>query len=466
MLSLKPLNNSIFNQEVSNRDTILSLQKNWLWLIVLVIYTTTLVVIYIHLNNEYRNRKEEILSEYHKIIFNHSFNKLSDLLRQLPADSTNTGSSISIDRSDIQSCYKQQCVKNNLFEFASIFSKYIPEFISYKIEVNKQLLHRNNKVDNYELEKTDYINNHNQLSISLSASSKYWDSIRHQTFRPFFVTFISLTLVSVLFVISIGLIEKRMKKLYKSYYEAQQKNFEETYKTELTLKEDKLMKKIWNLEYSITKEAEFNYLFSREANKLAMIIQEIENTGCNHKNKFLPYTIPLYRKTNELENIDTTELSEIFTSRFSEIKDNILLNIQSFKPHIKFTSKAALYQIIYSVISYITLILSEQYSDKHEIRLIIKSNNKVVQLLFEYDGAPITGEQDLFKMANIFFKKHANPFLLNINQVFSILRNNGFDCNVKYNRCNIIEILQKEQTVCDQTDDNIIQLSKFMKEKQ
>lgn len=466
MLNLQPLNDSILNQEVSNRCSIFQFQKNWFRFIVLVIYTITLVIIYIHLNNEYKNKKEEILNEYHKIIFNHSFNKLSDLLRQLPSDSINTGSSISIDRSDIQSCYKQQCVKNNLFEFASIFSKYIPEFICYKIEVNKQLLHRNNKVDDYELEKTDYINNHNQLSISLSANSKYWDSIRHQTFRPFFFTFISLSVVSILFVISVGFIEKYIKNLYRSYYEAQQKNFEETYKAELTLREDKLMKKIWNLEYSITKEAEFNYLFSREANKLAMIIHEIENTDFNHQNKFLPYTIPLYRKTKELENIDTTELSEIFTSRFSEIKYNILLNIQSFEPYIKFASKAALYQIIYSVISYITVILSEQYNDKPEIKLIIKSNSKAVQLLFEYGGSPITAEQDLFKMANIFFKKHANPFLLNINQVFSILRDNGFDCNVKYNRCNIIEIIQKEQTVCDQTDDNIIELSTFIKEKQ
>jgi len=465
MLNLKPLNDSIFNQEVSSRGSIILLYKNWFRLIVFVIYTITLTIIYIHLNIEYRNRKEEILSEYHKIIFNHSFNKLSDLLKQLPPDSTSTGSSISIDRSDIQSCYKQQCIKNNLFEFASIFNRYIPEFISYKIEVNKQLLHRNNKVDDYELEKTDYINNHNQLSISLSASSKYWDSIRHQTFRPFFVTFISLSLVSILFVISIGLVEKPIKKQYKCYYEAQQKNFEETYKTELTLKEDKLMKKIWNLEYSITKEAELNYLFSREANKLAMIIQEIENTDFNHKNKFLPYTIPLYRKTNELENIDTTELAEIFTSRFSEIKDNIFVNIQSFEPYIQFASKAALYQIIYSIISYITFILSDQYNDKHEVRLIIKSNKKVVELLFEYGGSPITGEKELFKMANIFFKKHANPFLLNINQVFSILKDNGFDCNVKNNRHNIIEIVQKGQKICDQADDNIIQLSTFIKEK-
>ena len=261
------------------------------------------------------------------------------------------------------------------------------------------------------------------------------------------------------------MVEKPIKKQYKCYYEAQQKNFDETYKTELTLKEDKLMKKIWNLEYSITKEAELNYLFSREANKLAMIIQEIENTDFNHKNKFLPYTIPLYRKTNELENIDTTELAEIFTSRFSEIKDNIFVNIQSFEPYIQFASKAALYQIIYSIISYITFILSDQYNDKHEVRLIIKSNKKVVELLFEYGGSPITGEKELFKMANIFFKKHANPFLLNINQVFSILKDNGFDCNVKNNRHNIIEIVQKGQKICDQADDNIIQLSTFIKEK-
>jgi len=109
--------------------------------------------------------------------------------------------------------------------------------------------------------------------------------------------------------------------------------------------------------------------------------------------------------------------------------------------------------------------LSDQYNDKHEVRLIIKSNKKVVELLFEYGGSPITGEKELFKMANIFFKKHANPFLLNINQVFSILKDNGFDCNVKNNRHNIIEIVQKGQKICDQADDNIIQLSTFIKEK-
>jgi len=71
MLNLKPLNDSIFNQEVSSRGSIILLYKNWFRLIVFVIYTITLTIIYIHLNIEYRNRKEEILSEYHKIIFNH-----------------------------------------------------------------------------------------------------------------------------------------------------------------------------------------------------------------------------------------------------------------------------------------------------------------------------------------------------------------------------------------------------------
>ena len=66
MLNLKPLNNSIFNQEVSNKNSILSLQKNWFRLIVPVIYTITLAIIYIHLNNEYRLRNINITYQNHK----------------------------------------------------------------------------------------------------------------------------------------------------------------------------------------------------------------------------------------------------------------------------------------------------------------------------------------------------------------------------------------------------------------
>jgi hypothetical protein len=70
-------------------------------------------------------------------------------------------------------------------------------------------------------------------------------------------------------------------------------------------------------------------------------------------------------------------------------------------------------------------------------------------------------------MSNYFFKTHANPFLLNINQVFNILRINGFDCDISYDQCNIIDISQKKQLNNKQitTENNVIFLSSFTEKK-
>ena len=70
-------------------------------------------------------------------------------------------------------------------------------------------------------------------------------------------------------------------------------------------------------------------------------------------------------------------------------------------------------------------------------------------------------------MSHYFFKTHANPFLLNINQVFNILRINGFDCDISYNHLNIIDISQAKQKNNHQmtVENNIIFLSSFTKKK-
>ena len=91
----------------------------------------------------------------------------------------------------------------------------------------------------------------------------------------------------------------------------------------------------------------------------------------------------------------------------------------------------------------------------------------MIRLRFEYDGFPITEEKELFKMSNYFFKTHANPFLLNINQVFNILRINRFDCDISYDQFNIIEISQAKQKNNQQitAENNVIFLSSFTEKK-
>ena len=70
-------------------------------------------------------------------------------------------------------------------------------------------------------------------------------------------------------------------------------------------------------------------------------------------------------------------------------------------------------------------------------------------------------------MSNYFFKTHANPFLLNVNQVFNTLRINGFDCNVSHDRLNVIDIFKKKHIDNQKmtTENNVIFLSPFTEKK-
>ena len=76
----------------------------------------------------------------------------------------------------------------------------------------------------------------------------------------------------------------------------------------------------------------------------------------------------------------------------------------------------------------------------------------------------IEGEKELLQASPHYFKHHANPFLLNLNQIFSLLRNDGFDCKLSSSGFNIMEILQKkaqEDSQPIEKKDNVIVMSTF-----
>lgn len=432
-----------------------------------LVYLIVLIVSYNHYKSDFENRKNETLSEYYKIILIHSLVKLNDLIQQLPLDRSGVDTIISIDKSDILGCYKKQCIKSNLFEFASTFDKYIPAFVYYKIEINKQLLHQNTKVANYELEKTQHINDYNQLVISLSADFKYFEGIRQKVLKPFFITLSSSTLLLLLFILSQKLLGKSFKEAYssyyKSYYELELENLRSAQKKELMDKENTLMKKIWELEHSKEKDHELNHLFFQEANKLSTIAQSAEylHSGLEHNNyQIFPYSILLYSKLREQEKIDIKGLVNIFCNRFYNSESNISISIESSELSVEFASKTFLYQIVYSVIAYILFILKEQSCVmKYNLRVnILKKQNRLC-LLFEYDGFPFSTEDGLFKQCNKFLRKYANPFLISLYQIFLILKENDFNCDVGRNKFNFIEITKKPTLQgVNKTKSNVIKM--------
>ena len=50
---------------------------------------------------------------------------------------------------------------------------------------------------------------------------------------------------------------------YNNHYDLKLEKVKEDYQNELIIRENALMKKIWNLEYSKEKDTELNYLYSK-----------------------------------------------------------------------------------------------------------------------------------------------------------------------------------------------------------
>ena len=418
-------------------------------LILCFVCCCTILLFYQYYSTQLENRKNEVLNDYYKIVLYNSVVRLERVIQKFPLNQRDNVI-INIDDTNIQTCYETQCIKSDLFELASIIDQFIPHYINYKIEVNKRLLHYNNKIQNYCFEKIYHINKHNQIIVTLSLDPKYLNRIRAQIYMPFGIIVICLIFLFMLVIIATRSIYKSNKKFYSSYYkdlyDAELEKAEKNFKFLLLEKENSLMKKIWNLEYKEEKDIELNHLFAQEINKLAMIIQKADglNVADSVSNTILPCSLILYFLDNKQEKISIKDLVEIFSKRFIKSEENISFDFVSDEGNINFASKASLYQIIYSVLIYISFILKEQSSNlRYNIKLDIMNKQEGLCLLFKFDGNPMQNEEELFTYSTGFSKRHINPFLLSINQIFFVLREDSYECSVGRNKTNFIKIVKK-----------------------
>lgn len=399
----------------------------------LIVYCWLGLASYYCCQQQFTASKEKKLQSYYQTILTHSLNKLDHLVKELPADRQDVKLYVEIDKLDVKICYLKTCTRYNSLEFSATIHKHVPHFIHYKIIINDQLLHcSNTETTSYGLEKTFNINDYNRLTIALSIDPIEWHRIKNTIIWPYLLVMICATLLLALFVMSSNLLARRTQKFYflhyKNIHDAALAEITAGYNMALKNKENMLMKKIWNFKYSHEKEAELNYLFSQEVNKVV-------------QNKLIFYNIPLYCSDKGQEKVNIENLIEVFVSRFAGSEDNVSINIASSTQVIEFVSRAALYQIIHSIINYIIFILQEQSRIfQYNVKLNITDNPGGLCLLFEYDGFQVSNEEDIFKFSNKFFKKSGNPFLLSLSQIFSILRADQFNCQLGYSDCNFINI--------------------------
>jgi hypothetical protein len=439
---------------------------------IVIVYSVCITVLYQYYQGRVEIEKRRILQDYYDKIVKISANKIGSLATKLSSNVQNV--SIDLGIAEIKIC-NVKCINHNLFRFGALIDQYMPEFIYYKIDLNNKFLYSNNKIPDYQIEKIHRLNAYNQFNISLAIDQLYWSKVEKKIKKPLRMI-ASFAIVNILFLyIFSKFLFKSFNKVYKLHYQNKYKEELEqlklSYKEELKRCKDSLMNKIWNLNFNRQKDLEINCLFALEANQIALINDDHENTlKCsklkNSGNK-LPCSIILYQE-DKIEEINTKELIDIFNDRFGQEDENISVQISSKTKKVYFASKASLYQIIYSLISYLIFMINKQSPIvKQNISLIINNTEKGMLLYFEYGGFPIMGEEELLRMSYCFFRTHANPFLLNINQVFNVLRVSGFDCNISYDQSNIINISRAEQKNSEQIieENNVIFLSSFTKKR-
>lgn len=433
-----------------------------LFLSLLVIYFLSFTLMYKHYDNKAKETKQQIIQHYYNEILDVILKEIKRLAAKQLINLQTSDSTIEADLRYIKICQKSKCFNYNLFKFAALIDKFIPKFIYYKIELNKKNLYANTKIQDYEVEKTYHISKYTQLTIALTIDQRFWQKEEFNIKKSFYTLSLASIISLLLFYILSQLILKYSNKLYQLYYNSKHQEILAQLNTEhqqqLKNNEVLLMEKIWNINFNRQKDIEINHLLAHAANQIAYGKQDKLNLIDQ-----VPCSIILYQPDCQ-ERINVNKLVNIFTDRFTEEAVNILINISSSSNVVYFSSQAALYQIIYSLISYLFFLLQQlPTAVQYQINLSIEIIEKRLKLYFTYSGTPINSEEELFSLSNKYFKTHANPFLLTINQIFSILRTNGFNCKVSSSKFNIIEITEKEPEY-KSTHDNVVTISSRIKQ--
>lgn len=465
-----------FNYKVKVKQNFIKLM-----FLMVIFYMIIIIFLYQYYSKKSKIEKRQILEKHYNQLIEFSLSKISVIAHQLPTN-VRSKSVFNSTGSDIVICNAGKCFNYNIFRFGSLLNQHIPEYIYYKIELNKKLLYSNTRIQNttvqaYQLEKVYNVNDFTQISISLAIDNEVWSTIEARIKKPFLILIIgvgtNLLIICILLYLSSRYFNNIYQLYYHNKYELQLMHVTKIYQQELKNCKATLMKKIWNNDFNKQKDLEINYLFAQKANQIAFINDVLDLKEEQNKNKQLrklndkvPCSIVLYQ-ADQIEEVNISQLICLFKNRFAQEDDNIMIDIISEAQSLNFSSSAALYQIIYSIISYLFFLLKKQsLGNIYNIKLTIGGNQDEIMLYFEYDGQAIISAKELLKMSHQFVRTHANPFLLNLIQVFNILKTNGFNLRVERNKYNIIEIKRQKQQDNNKVvkmQNNVISLTPFTK---
>ncbi|MDN3030028.1 MAG: hypothetical protein QMO91_01465 [Candidatus Tisiphia sp.] len=198
------------------------LRKNLfkIFTLIIIIYSTIIISLYQYYNDKVEMKKAQILQTNYDKIVEVSMNKLSSLAYYLSSNIQDKNISINITSSEIEICTEAlKCKNYNIFRFGELLDWSIPEFINYKIELNKNFLHSNTKMQNYQIDKIYHINDSYQLNISLAINSVFWHKVETEIKRSFWLLTAFITANMILLYVLLKILFSSFSKSYALHYQ-------------------------------------------------------------------------------------------------------------------------------------------------------------------------------------------------------------------------------------------------------
>jgi hypothetical protein len=306
--------------------------------------------------------------------------------------------------------------KNFYFDTKDLYeniSNVLPNFISYRISANNELLIEN-AYD--EIESCIFLDiklserQSLQLYLGVNKNSDFYKTKVSIVIKIILIYFIfsTLLLLTVFFLIY------KMKK-------SNEKNIK--YLEERIEKNISLHKNLLNQKKILSK---LHFLFSKKATEI-YIKAESKSLHKIPSNKYI-FPMILFDCSNDVINIKALikDLEEYFSLMF----ENILLNVNTSVENISLKcSMEAFYQIIFSLIFNI---INFMYDQSNSIKkLNIKFNKKMISI--EYDSFCLDTETLVRLSENLIMKK-VDIFFLSFEKIFKSLEDHNFKYEINSNK--------------------------------
>lgn len=307
----------------------INLKVHKLFIVLIIIQSLFLFFLYQCFTDKITEEKFRILQEYYEKIAEISSNKITSQMHKVGNNTQNEEVLFKINISDLEIC-GDKCINYSVFRLRAIIDSYVPNFIYYKIMLNRNFLYSNAKIENYQLEKSHHLNSSTQLDISVSIEPFFWDKMEKSIRKPFWI----ISLVSIINILLFFFIFQKLFKFLGKEYDGY---FKDKYNKELEVNKAYFMNKIWSSNFNRQKDLEINCIFASEANKIALSTVDVsghndietpKDSMLNDFDDMLPCSIVLYQN-DKIEEFSIKDLTELFTSRFAQENENISVSIIS-----------------------------------------------------------------------------------------------------------------------------------------